>query len=849
MMRREIPLSSAWRFAPRPLDRERLDSGSAGLRCEAPEWRDIDIPHSFEALPLNHFDEACYQKKGTYYKEFETPGLAGDSLAFLEFDGVAVSCSVWLNEEFVGNHRGAYTPFKFDITKYLNGVVEGTDGASPNRLFVEVNGAEDPAVPPFGGVVDYLVYAGIYRAVKITVVARRHLEWIYARPIVPRGDIGAEALARGQISGCGLEVDVKTSAADHPDLDGPGVKGLRLRAILRSGSGIIARADSPLTGPGSMAADNGTTTIRFAPLPPVELWDTDRPALYNLEVVLESADGTGGPVDALRARIGFRDARFTPKGFFLNGRRLFLLGLNRHQSWPYVGGAMGPGPQRKDAEILKHDLGIKIVRTSHYPQSPHFLDACDELGLLVFTEMPGWQHIGGAAWKKQALRDLEDLVLRDRNHPAIVLWGVRINESSDDDAFYAQTNALARRLDPGRQTGGVRALKGSHLLEDVYTYNDFTHSGGSAAIANPRTVTGLRAAVPYLITEHNGHMFPTKRWDQEERLAGQARRHARVADAAMGERQISGAIGWCATDYNTHKDFGSGDRVCYHGVCDMFRIPKYAAHFYASQKPPSDGIVLEAASLFAKGERDAAAMLPIDVWTNCDAVELRHGENFVGRFEPAADAYPRLPHPPVRIDDLIGAQLDGEFSGPGDACVFRRLASKVMIGGVAALSPTDKVKVGLLMARNRLSFGALERLIQKYGYAWGNRGDNFTLVGILDGKEVASRTYGADARAVGLKATPDAAVIKMKPGDEWNAVRILVALVDQYDNPCRFAFEPVKIGIEGPARLLGPEFVSLVGGAAAFWVASINRPGLVKVLVTSSQYGEIGVQLSVEEEE
>jgi beta-galactosidase len=111
----------------------------------------------------------------------------------------------------------------------------------------------------------------------------------------------------------------------------------------------------------------------------------------------------GERIDLARSRIGFREAIFKSDGFFLNGRRVFLRGLNRHQSWPFAGYAMGPGAQRQDAEILKRDLGCLVVRTSHYPQSRHFLDACDELGLLVFTELPGWQHIGNEEWKRNAL--------------------------------------------------------------------------------------------------------------------------------------------------------------------------------------------------------------------------------------------------------------------------------------------------------------------------------------------------------------------------------------------------------------------------------------------------------------
>ncbi|MCE5255766.1 MAG: hypothetical protein LLF89_02845, partial [Spirochaetaceae bacterium] len=806
--------------------------------------------------PFNNFDETCYQKKGTYCREFRTPEIPQNSLVFLEFEGVSVSCSVWLNGRLAGKHKGPYTPFHVEITDYL---ASGT-GAS-NRLFVEVDGSEDPSVPPFGGVVDYLAYAGIYRAVWISVRDECHIQWIHARPAVQVAQAGEPELAAGRPAASSapvlfaegrLSVEVKTSQAADADQHRGGAAHLKA---------VLSRAGKPVAEVVAAMEGDGLTTIEFPSLPGIELWDTERPALYDLEIRLEAAVSSatfgmataapgivGASPDTVSTRIGFREARFTPQGFFLNGRRLFLRGLNRHQSWPYAGYAMGPGPQRKDAEILRRDLGVRIVRTSHYPQSPHFLDACDELGLLVFTELPGWQHIGDADWKGQALCDLEDLILRDRNHPSIVLWGVRINESPDDADFYRRTNEMAHRLDPDRQTGGVRAIRNSQLLEDVYTYNDFTHDGGPVAITDPKAVTGRRAPVPYMITEHDGHMFPTKRWDQEERLAEQARRHARVVNAAMGKKQISGAIGWCAFDYNTHKDFGSGDRICYHGVCDMFRLPKYAAFFYSSQKEPSEGIVLEAASLFSKGERDAAVMLPIDVWTNCDAVDLWRREQRIGRFYPDRRAFPNLGHPPVHIDDLIGEQLDAERFSPGDARTFRVLAAKVMAGGMESLSPGDKLRVGLFMARNRLSLGDLERLVKKYGYAWGNCDDSLGLVGILGGKEVLRRTYGADAHAARLVAVPDDTVIRLVAGDEWNAARVVVRLVDQYGNTCPFAFEPIRIRVEGAGRLLGPAMASLQAGSIAFWVASVNRPGAIDLRISSFHYGEIGVQLRVEEE-
>lgn len=135
--------------------------------------------------------------------------------------------------------------------------------------------------------------------------------------------------------------------------------------------------------------------------------------------------------------MGFRQAVFQKDGFYLNGHKLRIRGLNRHQSYPYVGYAMPASIQRMDAEVLKKELGLNAVRTSHYPQSQEFINRCDELGLMVFTEIPGWQHIGDEAWKAQAVENVKDMVIQYRNHPSIILWGVRINESQDDDEFTA----------------------------------------------------------------------------------------------------------------------------------------------------------------------------------------------------------------------------------------------------------------------------------------------------------------------------------------------------------------------------------------------------------------------------
>jgi beta-galactosidase len=535
-------------------------------------------------------------------------------------------------------------------------------------------------------------------------------------------------------------------------------------------------------------------------------------------------------VDEHAFRTGFRDAAFTPDGFVLNGRRLKLRGLNRHQSYPYVGYAMPRSAQRADAAVLRHDLGVQIVRTSHYPQSRHFLDACDELGLLVFEELPGWQHIGEDDWKATAQDDVEAMIRRDRHRPSVVLWGVRINESADDDAFYEATNALAHRLDPTRQTGGVRNFEHSNLLEDVYTYNDFVHSGSNEPLATPAAVTGR--AVPYLVTEHNGHMFPTKKFDTEQRRTEHTLRHLRVLDRAYGTAGIAGAIGWCMADYNTHAEFGSGDRVCYHGVLDAFRLPKDAASAYASQ---ADGApYLRVSSLMNPGDVDEAKIGQVYVFTNCEAVRLSLGGEVISTVLPDRREFAHLPHPPVVIDDFIGDRLEREQGlSPATAARVKRLLAAIVRYGDKTLPLQHRATGGWTMLRDGLSRDDVVALYNRYVSGWGTASREYTFDGLVGGEVVCSATLGPSSSA-GLSVEPD--TDELFEDETWDACRVVVRHLDTLGHELPYSAETVTVEVSGAATLIGPATLALLGGSTAFWIRS-DGAGPVRVVVTSERLG------------
>ncbi len=623
-----IPLNHDWLYS------EKLLAGGTAASFNDKSFVRVTIPHTNKMLPMSGFDEAEYTFVSLYRRHFKLPKELNGKRIFVDFAGVMTAAKVYLNGKSLGEYKGGYTPFSFELTNDI-------DWKGDNVLAVEVDSSERKDIPPFGNLVDYLTFGGIYREVQIRAVPDTYIDNVFAKPVnVLQNDRSVN-----------VRVYVKGKAE----------KDLQLNAELRDGSKVIASGKKNIVGTESQ-------DIILSNLGPIELWDTEKPKLYDVHVTITSGSTV---LDHYDTRIGFRDAKFTPEGFFLNGKRLQLRGLNRHQTYPFVGQAMPERVQKRDAWIIRKELKCNIVRTSHYPQSTHFLDACDEYGLLCFEEIPGWQHIGDKSWQDLSVQYVDEMIRRDWNHPSIILWGVRVNESPDNKEFYTRTNKLSRDLDDSRQTGGVRFRYDSERLEDVYTMNDFRWPMREAN--HPL----------YLVTEFNGHMFPTKRFDNGDRLREHTHRHARVHDSIAGNAKIAGGLGWCAFDYNTHEYFGSGDRICYHGVSDIFRIAKPAAGFYRSQCDPAEEIVLEPAFHWACGDENEAFTQGL-VSSNCEKLKYFVGEKLVAEAEPDRKTYPNLKYPPfnhnlrssiwgdtkwadLRIEGWIGGKkvIERKMSGKG----------------------------------------------------------------------------------------------------------------------------------------------------------------------------------------
>jgi beta-galactosidase len=616
-----LPMNRKWRYS------RSFVAGGHARDFDDSGFERIVIPHTNVRLPWHGFAEKTYEFVSLYRRRFKLPPEARGKRVFADFEGVMTASTVWINGVRLGEYKGGYTPFSFELTSHL-------DFGGENLLAVDVDSTERPDIPPFGYEIDYLTFGGIYREVSLRIVPATFIENIFLRP--------KNALTASPE----LDVDCFVQHLEASQ------DALTLEIELLDGERVLAKASHaiPSAGPGSEPV---AYTVHLEGLSGIRLWNLEERNLYSTRVRLRRGTQL---LDEDSRRFGFREAQFTDHGFELNGKIIKLRGLDRHQTFPFVGQAMPGRAQRRDAQILRQRLKCNIVRTSHYPQSRHFLDACDELGLLVLEEIPGWQHIGDEGWKQISIDNVRRMIRRDWNHPSIILWGVRINESRDDHDFYTRTNALAHQLDPTRQTGGIRNFQESEFLEDVFTMNDF----------------GFPLKPPnhsrYLNTEFVGHTYPTKTIDQVERLTEHTLRHARIHDQLASNPQYAGGIGWCAFDYNTHGNFGSGDRICYHGVTDIFREPKPAAGFYKSQCDPAEEVVLEPAFHWARGDASVGFSNAV-VCSNCDHIKFFIDDKLVAEVDPDRKQFAHLQYAPfvVELRELFhkwgDLRLDGYIQG------------------------------------------------------------------------------------------------------------------------------------------------------------------------------------------
>lgn len=749
------------------LDQDWLFGGEFQIGYFEPNYDDsnfekVTIPHCVSKLSWQNWDVNSWQKVYGYRKHFSLPQAGNGSRIILHFDGVMVGATPCINGHKLESHLGGYLPFEYDITS----LVQKED----NILSVAVD-SRWSNVPPQGSEmgpkrIDYLEPGGIHRSVYLKIVPQTYIKNIFCK---------TENV---------LDVSKKLEVLCTLDA----AKIVKNKQILKvrledNGRVISEKVTEFIVKKGLIE-----TSVIFTDLADITLWDVDNPKLYDVFVTLYN---DGKAVQNSKTRIGFRSAEFKLDGFYLNGKRLQLFGLNRHELYPYVGYAMPDRVMRKDAEILKYDYNCNIVRCSHYPQTEAFLDACDELGLLVWDEIPGWGYIGDKEWKKLLLRDIEDMVVRDRNHPSIIIWGTRVNESKSDIELYKKTRALADRLDgtrptSGSMTSGTRKTWEKDWSQDVFAYDDYhADSDGSVGIHEPTP------GYPYMLAEAVGQFnyaalkdfncYYSRQVDLNT-LESQALRHAEAHSKSAATKRNSGVIAWCAFDYGSL--INAFKTVKTPGIADVFRIPKLGASFYLSQCEPYKKITLEPNFYWSFSEKSLDGPgNHVAIFSNCEQLKLYVDGELHATLSPDKSKLPNIKYPPF--------------------------------------------------------YANLE-------FASDNKPKDLCIEGYIGGKKVIEKKYSSDVYWDDFTLSADNNAIASGGID---ATRVIFGVTDKYGNFRPYGDGMVEFSIEGPGEIIGdiPFDLSENGGCGAIWIKSKGKSaGVVTLRTKTLRYGIKSITINIE---
>ena len=748
MLRFKTGLNYGWRYTP---DYSPKKSKNENFDLTI---RPVDIPHNSGTSKFNYYTGEDESKIVQYIKLFVIPDEMEGKRVILHFDGVMSCAAVFVNEKAAFAHKGGFTGFSQDITDLL------TD--SENKLTVIVDSTERADTPPYGAPIDFLSYGGIYRDVWIEGVPQLYIKDTFIMPMLT--EKGWKLDISGEIGG---EGERKLTFALY---DGTQRLGI-----------CQYRAEQPNY--------HVSWTVSAEVIP----WTPENPKLYTLKVSLSSGD-------ELDYTIGFRQVRVDPQGFYLNGKKTKLIGINRMQNYAYEGFAMPASAQRADADLIK-SLGFNAVRCARYPQSKYFVERCNEIGLMIIWDMPGYKYAKGG----------------------------------DFPQFTRKVCEVIRMLDHSRPLYGVRAFKGGESLEEVYAYNDYEkHSLNDSFVYDAAEISPGNS--PVMITEHTGQLYPARSFSSEKELLEQALSHARMIDAAYGSKGVIGTFGWCLCDYNTHASFGGNDGVCSYGICDLNRIPKLAAAVYSSQS--NSRTVLEISSAMMAGEHRLGMLGNVYAFTNCDSVRLYKNNELVSEFFPDKKRFPHMPHPPILIDDLIGGKMEG--FDQKKAQDIRRAISE--FNDESVQQPAKEGIKSLFSSKSpKISEEEVVRLYREYAVTRSVRTE-FRFEGIING-QVAATVIKAPVVKTKFKVNVSSSTLIH--GETYDAARIEIVAVDSNDNRISYFNDCLSVTCDGALEVIGSDVIPLVGGGAAFYLRTKGGRKQANVKITTQSMGEFEIPLSV----
>lgn len=763
-------MNPAWRFYKGEVQ------GAETLGFDDKDWQLVSLPHGLELLPdeasgcVNYQGPAWYRKHFTPQKEWKGKQL------FLHFEAIMGKSKVWINGQLVKEHFGGFLPVIADVTPYLK---YGQD----NVIAVWADNSDDPSYPPGKAqdMLDFAYLGGIYRDC-----------WMVAHNQVYITDPNYE----NEVAGGGLfvsygniseaEAQIKLDAHVRNAASASFTGKLVYQLCDKQGNQVaVSEKNLKIRSGKAQKVSTGVKVLK------PHLWEPDSPYLYDLFVYVK--DGKGNTVDGYRRRIGIRSIEFKGKdGFWLNGKPypFPLIGANRHQDFAIIGNALPNSLHWRDAKKLR-DAGLRVIRNAHYPQDPAFMDACDELGLFVIVNTPGWQFWNDEpVFAQRVYSDIRNMVRRDRNHPSVWMWEPILNETWYPDDFAQNVvNILKEEYPYPYCYAGCDAAARGHEYFPIH----FTHpANGSVGESDAKT---MNPEISYFtrewgdnVDDWNSHNSPSRvyrGWGEVPMLV-QAKGYAKpdyqytCYDALYRtSRQHMGGCLWHSFDHQR----GYHPDPFYGGIMDAFRQPKLSYYMFCSQRPVQENPELIADNgpmVYIANAMTPFSPKDVTVYSNCEEVRLtycKNGKQFTYRKPIDAKG---MPSPVIVFPDVFDVMYDKQLS------------------------------------RER------------------KQADSYLLAeGLMDGKVVATHKVEPARRPSKLILWVDNEGVDMVANGS-DVVTVIAAMADGNGNIKRLNNGEVKFEIEGEGRLIADEHTytnprAISWGTAPVLVQSTTVPGKIRI--------------------
>lgn len=759
-------MNPAWRFHKGAVE------GAETKEFNDKDWTVVSLPDGIEYLPTEASGCINYQGEVWYRKHFTPDAALKGKKLFLHFEAIMGKSKVFVNGKLLTEHFGGYLPVIADVTDVL-------DWNGDNVIAVWADNSDDPSYPPGKAqdVLDYTYFGGIYR--DCWLIAHNNVfitDPNYENEVAG----GGLFVAFGKVSDALAEVQLKIhvrNATKNP------FSGRVEYMLLQPDGTEVARLSDKI----QVKVGRATTVSDRMPVKQPMLWTPSTPTLYNL--LVRVLDKEGNVIDGYRRRIGIRSIEFKGKdGFYLNGRPYGkpLIGANRHQDFAVVGNAVANSIHWRDAKKLK-DVWMEIIRNAHCPQDPAFMDACDELGLFVIVNTPGWQFWNDAPeFAQRVYSDIRNVVRRDRNHPSVWLWEPILNETWYPADFAKNTRDIvdAEYPYPYCYSGSDSEARG-HENFPVYFAHPANMQDASKEI-DP-TKTYFTREWGDNVDDWSSHNSPSRvarNWG-EQPMRVQAQHYAcpyyPVTSYDVLYKQSPQHVGGCLWHSFDHQR-GYHPDPFYGGLMDVFRQPKYSYYMFMAQRPAvkNDRNAGSGPMVYIAHEMTPFSGKDVTVYSNCDEVRLTFNKGGKTYTYKKDKNRPGMPSPVITFPDVYDFMVDKAFSR------------------------TQKQDDVYLLAE-----------------------------GLIDGKVVATHKVVPARRPEKILLWMDNEGTDLK-ADGSDFVTVVAAVADKNGNIKRLNNYNIRFSIEGEGRLLGgpgvlANPVPVKWGTAPVLVQSTLKPGKIRI--------------------